>query len=110
MNALFKPVAEEIIAMWASEGIPIIKGPSVYNKVAECYKKFQAMNKTKSQKREGKKGKSNEKHFEKLFDMAFCKCGSDVPCKCPYENRVPEMEVEFLHDQRGPRKMFTLET
>ena len=48
----------------------------------------------------------NEKFFEKLFDIALCKCSSERSCKCPYENRVPQMEAKFLRDQRGPRKMF----
>ena len=108
MNTVFKPVAEKIIAIWASEGIPVMKYLSVYKKVAECYKKFQALNKTRSQNREGKKAKSkmNEKFFEKLFDIALCKCSSERSCKCSYENWVPQMEAKFLRDQRGPRKMF----
>ena len=34
MNSIFKPVAKEVIAMWANEGIPVIHDLSVYNKVA----------------------------------------------------------------------------
>lgn len=108
LNTIFKPVADKIIAMWVREGIPIIKEQSVYNKVASCYKAFQALNKVASQYRDRKKGdlKTREKFFDKLFDIALCRCKSERSCKCPSVNRVPHMEVKFLYDQRGPRKMF----
>ena len=108
MSTIFKPVAEKVITIWVREGIPVIQELSVYKKVAECYKKFQELNKTKAQNRDGKRGKSkmNERYFGELFDIARCKCRSERCCKCPYENRVPRMEAKFLRDQRGPRKMF----
>ena len=108
LNAIFKPVADKVIALWVREGIPIIKQQSVYNRVASCYKAFQALNKVASQYRDGKKGslKTREKFFEKLFDIALCRCKNERSCKCPPANRAPPMEVKFLFDQRGPRKLF----
>lgn len=39
----------------------------------------------------------------KLFDIAACKCLVD--CACPKNRKVPQLEKEFLADQRGERKM-----
>ena len=106
MCTIFKPVAEKIIVMWANEGIPVITYRSVYRKVADRYKQFQAMNKTGKQNRDDKNSYAiaKERFFEKLFDIALCRCSSVRSCKCPPENRVPKMEIQFLRDQRGPRK------
>ena len=55
-------------------------------------------------------------NLDQLFDIVSCQCPillcsefscSDscnakvhINCSCPKENRIPELEVEFLNDQR----------
>lgn len=41
----------------------------------------------------------------RLFDIAACKCKDFKNCKCDKERRVPQMELEFLLDQKTKRKM-----
>ena len=39
-DGIFKLVAEKVVDMWVSEGIPVILTNNVQRKVAACYKNF----------------------------------------------------------------------
>ena len=102
-DGIFKTVAKKVISMWVEEGIPVILFKNVQRKVAECYKKFQAVNKVMKKSREGKslRARKSEDFFKKLFDITLCKCRILSRCRCSLEKRVPEAERSFLRDQRG---------
>ena len=104
---VFKKVADAVISMWNIEGIPVILAKNVQRKVAECYKKFQDGNKIDKKSRSGKGERTRKtgEFFNKLFDIALCKCRVLSRCRCPLWKRVPEAERSFLRDQRGSRKM-----
>ena len=42
-------------------------------------------------------------NFDKLFDIASCKC--TCICRCQRYSRIPNAEKEFLKDQRSTRVM-----
>ena len=106
-DGIFKLVAEKVVDMWVSEGIPLILTNNVQRKVAACYKNFRNINKVSKTSRdvENPRVKKAEKVFGELFDIALCKCRHLRSCGCPPSKRVPQAEIPFLQDQRGPRKM-----
>ena len=43
---------------------------------------------------------------KKMLDVTSCKCNLEENCSCDGRKRIPRLEVEFVNDQRGDRKMF----
>ena len=104
---IFKRVTAEIVNMWENEGIPHVQRKNVQRKVVRLYKQYRDMNKTRTSKRDGAefRMKTGKGHWDQLFDIALCRCKHLRRCDCPRGSRVPPEEIDFLRDQRGPRKM-----
>ena len=58
---------------------PLCCSVSVVFEIKDCYNKFQALNKTRTQNCSRKTAnlKTSEKYFKILFDIACCKCSSE---------------------------------
>lgn len=106
-DGIFRLVAEKVVKMWMNEGIPVIRPNNVQRRVAQCYMKFRNINKISKTSRDMKNPRAMkmEQFFDKLFDIALCKCRNLHRCSCPPSRSVPQTEIQFLQDQRGPRKM-----
>ena len=106
-TACLRKTAEAVIAISSSESIPIIQTHNVTRKIKQAYERFRRLNKTPKKDRDTKTKLilSEEKLFNKLFDIARCRCKDLRRCNCPMSSRVPPAEIAFLRDQRGARKM-----
>ena len=106
-SACLSATAKAVIRIWSSEGIPIIQAHNVVRKIKQAYERFRRLTKTPKRNRESKtkRVRSEENLFDKLFDIARCRCRDLRSCHCPLSSRVPEAEIAFLRDQRGARNM-----
>ena len=106
-DGIFRLVAEKVVKMWMNEGIPVTRPNNVQRRVAQCYMKVRNINKIFKTSRDMKNPRAMkmEQFFDKLFDIALCKCRNLHRCSCPPSRSVPQTEIQFLEDQRGPRKM-----
>jgi len=103
--AVAEKVASDIEAVWKTASVPTVAHKSVSNKVQSCVSKAQLVAKTSSSKRS--KTDNQVKEFDKVFDICTCRCNllEEKMCTCPKERKVPQLEVAFLLDQRGARRM-----
>ena len=78
--------------------------------------KKKASGKRKKYGQAGEQRKAFVASLDKLFDIVSCQCtilscsefscsdnckaGVHIDCSCPKETRIPELELEFIHDQR----------
>ena len=103
-NSIFRTVAEEIRELWTNEGIPVHDLKYTMEVIKrDCYKPYRIMNKTPKRHRQEQSAATAE--FQKLLDIAKCKCMSQKKCKCPATNKVPQEEAAFLKDQRRHRRL-----
>ena len=108
-NSVLRAVAEEIRELWTNEGILVHGVKYITEKKREtaikrdCYKPYRALNKTPMRHRQEQSAATAE--FDKLLDIAKCKCKSQSNCKCPAAHKVPQEEAAFLRDQRGQRRL-----
>jgi len=93
--------------LWSSGGIPIIQAHNVIRKTKQAYEIFRLLNKTPKRNRDAKTKQiiSEEKLFNKLFDIASRRSKDLRSCNCPLLSCVPSAEITFLRDRRGARKM-----
>ena len=69
------------------------------------YKKLKTLQRSPEQ-RTVKKLSDFKINSNRLFDISTRKSSStEVKCNCVKERKVPKYEIQFLKDQRGPRKM-----
>ena len=47
----------------------------------------------------------HNREYNILFDISACKCIAINTCRCKSINRIPDAEIEFIINQRGPRQM-----
>jgi hypothetical protein len=103
--AVAEKAVSDIEAVWKTASIPTVAHKSVSNKVQTCVLKAQLLTKTSSCKRSETDQQYEE--FNKLLDICTCRCNlvEEKMCTCPKERKVPQLEVAFLLDQRGARRM-----
>ena len=105
------PVTDELLERWTLASIPTQGRDYVFKKLAKAWEDAQKKNTIENK--------------DKLFDICSCQCPrlscSDVQCntsdcsdvhivhkntfKTKCSEKCPKNELEFLFDQRGPRKM-----
>jgi len=102
---------EDIIGIWKRASLPIVGRNRVETKIKVLIEKW---NLCKKKARKSKYSNLHEEWMDQLFDISKCKCSIDldsrvvkgkVLCSCPFENRIPAVELQFLLDQRRERKM-----
>ena len=97
----FRELAEEVISVWESEGIPVQDVNYVTRRIKlECYDELKRANKRSINRRGGQ-----FRSFQALFDIARCKCRVRERCDCPAEAKIPWDEWHFVKDQRGNRQL-----
>lgn len=90
-----------IIAIWNNASIPTIQKQSIFKKLKTLIN--DCNNVSAITQRNALKDKMNV-----LFDIATCKCQVlrlSNQCHCSRNKKIPEIEREFLFDQRHDRKM-----
>ena len=104
---VYSVVADEVMQLWKREGIPVLSRSRVIALLKQCVEKSQKMVKKEHRKANLRNPTACEDSswFAEIFDIAICKCSDVRSCTCPREQRVPDLEIEFLLDQRGERKM-----
>ena len=106
-------VAADATNLWTKTSLPTLSKSRILVKLRDIVQKFNA---TGTKKRSSKSGKKNlrEDWISELFDISPCKCNANpsvlfwngkYTCKCPFQQRIPEKEFEFLKDQRSNRRM-----
>lgn len=105
-NDCYPSATNKIIKLWEKTNIPIIQ----YKRVRE--KMIKLINDYKTAKRNVYRGKSVDLSFlGELFDITSCKCVKFhllLDCKCPAKNKISDIGLAFLIDQKTERK-FTLD-
>lgn len=112
---IIQPVVQDLVDSWKKASIPTITEKSIEKAVNGLWQ-------------ECKKGMKNDSSMKQvqdktcwLLDICSCKCKQlacaqvhcdssecekvHMECKCEPSKRVPARELDFLFDQRGPRKM-----
>jgi len=107
----------KVVQLWKNSSLPHVSTAAISKRLDSL---IDEINKFKSQphaKLNSPKFKENLDNLlatsSKLFDICTCKCNwsetvwhSKMVCTCPFERRVPQIELKFLMDQRFERKMF----
>lgn len=106
LSKICEKIATEIEEIWAKTTIPIITHKSVKRNVILLESKYKALLKSKNSKYFEKiRQRFTEDKTNELFDICTCKCINIFKCTCPREFKVPQIEKEFLIDQKSKRKM-----
>lgn len=97
-----KATTQRVKEIWSKTDISIIEDRSIEKKVKSVIEKYSDLMKyVKKQDFGDRVNKFQE--MKELFDIAYCKCEQNERCHCPYENKIPSHEKEFLSDQRNNR-------
>lgn len=102
-----KLACDRVASTWRQEGIPTVSGSRISQLGDICHRRFKKLMKTPKRDRDDTVREREETWFSKLFDIAACKCSDPLNCPCGRDDKVPELEVAFLHDQRTVRRMTT---
>lgn len=108
-NEVGHQVVENVQQIWVKASIPTINSRAVLKRLKVKVEEYN--NLEKSYKRDKDSVKYNMKknifyeNIEKIFDIASCRCPSFDVCRCPVGIKVPELEQDFLLDQRSTRRM-----
>ena len=105
-KVICKNVSEEIENIWSASSVPTVTSKRIIAMLTTYHSKYNDLLKNvkgKPSKNLLKKQNEFKEMNAKLFDIAACKCLVD--CACPKNRKVPQLEKEFLADQRGERKM-----
>lgn len=100
-------VASDVENVWKSASLPTISHKAVREKIqSNIVAKVKSLSKVPKERRSSACVKVQE--FDKVFDICTCKCNvtASVACSCPKRKKIALLELPFLADQRGPRKMF----
>ena len=101
VSAVFRTVAEEVVSVWESEGIPVHDVKYVTRRIKlECHDELRRASKAPVNRRDG-----HPDCFQQLFDIARCRCHVRNSCNCPAESKIPPDEWDFVQDQRGNRRL-----
>jgi hypothetical protein len=99
-------VASDVEAVWVRASVPIISHKAVREKVIRCVlNKARQLSKFSSTRRCAEA--IHAKDFDVLFDIATCRCDlvHGEKCYCSKSRKIPSLEIPFLLDQRGSRRM-----
>ena len=97
----------KLISIWNRSPIPIVTEKRIYDMLKAYHSKYRSILKPfKSRQNDTNYRQKIDQFIDKanvLFDIAACKCMD--ACSCPSQKRVPQLEKNFLLDQRSSRKM-----
>ena len=115
VSQILEPVLEELGQLWQKASIPTISKSGIEKAVSKLWEHSK-----QGLKNEQSKTRAQDEN-QRLLDISACKCKQiscvqakcqtdacddlHLDCKCDSSKRVPQREIKFLFDQRGPRKM-----
>ena len=100
--------------IWLKPGPPVVSEVRILTQCKDIIDKDKKARKAKKRSKE-KEQLICDEDWGSLFDVSGCKCpmpaiphvrNGKLSCSCSWENRIPLEEIEFLKDQRTPRKMY----
>lgn len=107
-KSIIKTLAEQVEEIWNQSTIPIVSSKRIIKRIGELYTKYKGLKKWQgdhsSEIYDSKKKEFKNENDKILFDMCKCKCSGK--CSCPYDEKIPLKEKDFIRDQRTERKMF----
>ena len=110
MLGICKTVSSQVISIYEKVSILTITVQQVTNKISQYHNEYRnLLISYKSRQNVASYRKKIDDFIEnsrKLFDVSFCKCANFSVCNCAKEKRVPQLETNFLEDQRTERKIF----
>lgn len=102
-----KEIVEKLEELWAKANIPTISYRSITKSVLKLVSKLLYFRKRERINKNSKPllNEINEfkAKFDKLFELAACKCDTYNNCVCPKEKKMSERVFDFLQDQRCSR-------
>ena len=98
-----KNIINMVIQIWNKASLPTFTYCSITNKVDNYLYKADKLNKFINRSSFKEKLENHISNFDKLFDIASCKCTRT--CRCQRYSRIPNAENLFLKDQRSTRVM-----
>ena len=112
-NKIINEIALEVMEIWRNAGIPIIEYKSVQTKISKVFSSTEFQNiRDKETRRPIASNHSVLEKYNKLFNIAACKCYSNpaaadsIVCNCKPAHKIPEIDISFFVDQMHERKMF----
>lgn len=119
---ILRTVCSDIEELWKKASVPTVSTKTITDKLKilwEQRRKVQSMRDEK--KRNAAFEKQRAEWSKALFDVARCKCSFldcagikcvqenctniHILCSCPCGSKIPQQELLFVSDQRGPRKL-----
>ena len=109
--SVIRKIADDVIGVWCKASVPVLHQRTVEYRVKKLIDKGSQLKRSKTSK---KMLKNFTDKFSMLFDICSCSCkllrdedtgNVTVSCCCPRDKKVPQRELQFLHDQRSKRKM-----
>ena len=102
-------LCSQVEDIWKRASIPIVSTRRIHQMLDKWKDKFRNILRPYKQRQSEISYNNRLVAFRdeclKLFDVASCKCLAAV-CHYPADQKVPERERCFLHDQRNDRKMY----
>ena len=106
---IVETVSTQVEQMWDGASIPHVSNRRVQQMLNVYHKKYRALLKPYKSRKDKESYKWQISEFQedstKLFDICTCKCKPETRCQCEKSQKVPQIERDFLNDQRGPRSM-----
>ena len=98
--------ADDVFSLWNKSSLNTITMSAIRNKVKSCYENgLKIGKKDKKLVSENYISCTNE-WLHSLFDICSCQCPMPAEhCSCPLTKKINRLEIPFLIDQRGARKM-----
>lgn len=97
-------VSTDITDIWIKSGIPTVSMRRVQQKVESLHDTLRTILKRKGEAKVSAVLLAKQDSLS-LFDIAACHCLDFSSCTCPRKSKVPELERQFLLDQRNERNM-----
>ena len=97
-------VATSVMDICIKSSIPTVSIRRVQQKIESVHQKLRTILKRKGETKDSAVLVAKQESLS-LFDIAACNCLDLISCTCPRESKVPELERDFLLDQRNERKM-----
>jgi len=103
-------VASDVLDIWNKESIPTVTQTRVVKLLQDYHSKYRTLLKPYKSRQNNSSYIDKITLFKndavaKLFDISACKCVSFSSCSCSREKKIPQIEQQFIMDQRTQRKL-----
>lgn len=103
-------VARKLEQIWKKASIPVSSTNNIVFMILKLHERCEKIKKSECNTKNAKSFKTSVETFRSdivnsLFDICSCKCNDLEKCLCPPPRKVPQLEHEFLNDQRNLRVM-----